>query len=183
MCLVIFSSSQTVGIESKCLSIHSIVRAFVLWNTFRRDDECVWLAGWITFCKFTKQAERKIDVQHWLSAMSEISCFITSNLNQKHYDKHVSQNVNTLQIWAHPLFAEVSNARNHCRLRNPKKWVITLMAKKNAAVTRIRTWVIAATTQCTNHYTITALSCMAAIVEITQVYIVSDTVFSHETIC
>ena len=28
------------------------------------------------------------------------------------------------------------------------------------AVTRIRTWVIAATTQCTNHYTITATSCM-----------------------
>ena len=28
--------------------------------------------------------------------------------------------------------------------------------KKKSAVTRIRTWVIAATTQCTNHYTITA---------------------------
>ena len=26
-----------------------------------------------------------------------------------------------------------------------------------SAVTRIRTWVIAATTQCTNHYTITAV--------------------------
>ena len=32
------------------------------------------------------------------------------------------------------------------------------IGKKNSesAVTRIRTWVIAATTQCTNHYTITA---------------------------
>ena len=28
--------------------------------------------------------------------------------------------------------------------------------KEKSAVTRIRTWVIAATTQCTNHYTITA---------------------------
>ena len=30
------------------------------------------------------------------------------------------------------------------------------MVRKKSAVTRIRTWVIAATTQCTNHYTITA---------------------------
>ena len=29
-----------------------------------------------------------------------------------------------------------------------------------SAVTRIRTWVIAATTQCTNHYTITAVAIM-----------------------
>ena len=28
---------------------------------------------------------------------------------------------------------------------------------KNTAETRIRTWVIAATTQCTNHYTISAV--------------------------
>ena len=31
------------------------------------------------------------------------------------------------------------------------------MISLKCAVTRIRTWVIAATTQCTNHYTITAV--------------------------
>ena len=30
------------------------------------------------------------------------------------------------------------------------------------AVTRIRTWVIAATTQCTNHYTITATNTVSS---------------------
>ena len=34
--------------------------------------------------------------------------------------------------------------------------IIVLYIKTRGAVTRIRTWVIAATTQCTNHYTITA---------------------------
>ena len=40
-----------------------------------------------------------------------------------------------------------------------KNWVIKkkhVGEVKDLAVTRIRTWVIAATTQCTNHYTITA---------------------------
>ena len=37
-----------------------------------------------------------------------------------------------------------------------QKIIIILNIKRRSAVTRIRTWVIAATTQCTNHYTITA---------------------------
>ena len=37
-----------------------------------------------------------------------------------------------------------------------QKIIIVLYIKTRGAVTRIRTWVIAATTQCTNHYTITA---------------------------
>ena len=37
-----------------------------------------------------------------------------------------------------------------------QKIIIVLYIKTRSAVTRIRTWVIAATTQCTNHYTITA---------------------------
>ena len=35
-------------------------------------------------------------------------------------------------------------------------WAFLRQSNKRA-VTRIRTWVIAATTQCTNHYTITAM--------------------------
>ena len=55
--------------------------------------------------------------------------------------------------------------RHNCSLKYMKKKlienkdqkiIIVLYIKTRGAVTRIRTWVIAATTQCTNHYTITA---------------------------
>ena len=39
-----------------------------------------------------------------------------------------------------------------------KIWFAESSFSDHSAVTRIRTWVIAATTQCTNHYTITATS-------------------------
>ena len=43
-------------------------------------------------------------------------------------------------------------------IRDERDWLLTQINDKLwPAVTRIRTWVIAATTQCTNHYTITAI--------------------------
>ena len=44
-----------------------------------------------------------------------------------------------------------------------KKEKRNLIHEKKSAVTRIRTWVVAATTQSTNHYTITADALMGGI--------------------
>ena len=109
--------------------------------------------------KLGKEEENKLLIFSWFS---RFWCNVTSENWKQYREERWKRSKTELRNMTSKIKTkeDITGAWNIWKKKlienKDQKIIIVLYIKTRGAVTRIRTWVIAATTQCTNHFTITA---------------------------